>query len=203
MSPTTEIFLDITAILTIVSGAAGLLLSLGLIFFPERTRRIDAFLSRNYQLKERLAYFDQTIRNELFIYRHPTLYGALFILGSCVTLIFLFFQLNVARLLAVLHVQETQRLLWEMGLEALVLTGKLAGLLGVIIGLFLIVAPGRLQHIEKRLNAWIATQPLVDRLDVFNQVVNVFSFRHPKLIGSIGVLLSTVLILLSLSNFFR
>ncbi len=202
MSPTAQIFLDATAIFTIVSGTAGLLLSLGLIFFPERTRRIDAFLSRNYQLKERLAYFDQTIRNELFIYRHPTLYGALFALGSIVTLIFLFFQLDVQRLLAVLHVQETQRLLWEMGLEALVLTGKLAGVLGVIIGLFLMTAPGRLQRIEKRLNAWIATQPIVDRLDVFNQVVNVFSFRHPKLMGSIGVLLSTALILLSLSNFF-
>ena len=202
MSPTAQIFLDATAILTIVSGTAGLLLSLGLIFFPERTRRIDAFLSRNYQVKERLAYFDQTIRNELFIYRHPTFYGALFATGSIVTLIFLFFQLDVQRLLAVLHVRETQRLLWEMGLEALVLTGKLAGVLGVIIGLFLMTAPGRLQRIEKRLNAWIATQPIVDRLDVFNQVVNVFSFRHPKLMGSIGVLLSTALILLSLSNFF-
>jgi len=202
MSPTAQIFLDATAILTIVSGTAGLLLSLGLIFFPERTRRIDAFLSRNYQLKERLAYFDQTIRNELFIYRRPALYGALFALGSIVTLIFLFFQLDVQRLLAALHVQDTQRLLWEMGLEALVLMGKLAGVLGVIIGLFLMTAPGRLQRIEKRLNAWIATQPVVDRLDVFNQVVNVFSFRHPRLMGSIGVLFSTALILLSLSNFF-
>jgi len=202
MSPTAQIFLDATAILTIVSGTAGLLLSLGLIFFPERTRRIDAFLSRTYQVKERLAYFDQTIRNELFIYRHPTLYGGLFVLGAFVTLIFLFFQLDVQRLLAVLPDQETQRLLWKMGLDALVLTGKLAGVLGVVIGLFLMTAPGRLQRIEKRLNAWIATQPLVDRLDVFNQVVNVFSFRHPKLMGSIGVLLSTALILLSLSNFF-
>jgi hypothetical protein len=202
MNPTVQIFLDTTAILTIVSGSAGLLLSLGLLFFPERTRRIDAFLSRNYRLNERLAYFDQTIRNELFIYRHPILYGGLFVLGSLVTLIFLFFQLDVQRLLTVLHVQETQRMFWEMGLEALVLTGKLAGVLGVIVGLFLMTAPGRLQLIEKRLNAWIATQPLVDRLDVFNQVVNVFSFRHPKLIGSIGVLLSTALILLSLSNFF-
>ena len=190
MSPTAQILLDATAILTIASGTAGLFLSLGLIFFPERTRRIDAFLSRTYQLKERLAYFDQTIRDELFIYRHPTLYGGLFVLGAFVTLIFLFFQLDV------------QRLLWEMGLDVLILTGKMAGVLGVVIGLFLMTAPGRLQRIEKRLNAWIATQPLVDRLDVFNQVVNVFSFRHPKLMGSIGVLLSAVLILLSLANFF-
>lgn len=202
MSPMTSIFFDATAILTIVSGAAGLLLSLGLMFFPERTRRIDAFLSRTYQLKERLAYFDQTVRNELFIYQRPRLYGILFLAGSIVTLVFLFFQMDVERLLAVLHVQESRRFLWAMVLEALVVTGQLAGLLGVIIGLFLMTAPGRLQRIENRLNKWIATQPLVDRLDVFNHVVNVFSFRHPLLIGAIGVLLSTTLILLSLSSFF-
>lgn len=202
MSPITKILLDATAILTIVSGTAGLLLSLGLIFFPERTRRIDAFLSRTYRLKERLAYFDQTVRNELFIYKRPRLNGILFIAGSIVSLIFLSFQMDVERLLAVLHVPETQRFLWAMALEALVMTGQLAGLIGVVVGLFLITAPGRLQRIENRLNRWFATQPLVDRLDVFNHVVNVFSFRHPMLIGSIGALLSTALILLSLSSFF-
>ena len=202
MNPMTKILLDATAILTIVSGTAGLLLSLGLLFFPERTRRIDAFLSRNYRVKERLAYFDQTVRNELFIYKRPRLYGILFISGSLVTLVFLFFQMDIERLLAVLHVQETRRFLWAMVLEAMVLTGQLAGLIGVIIGLFLITAPGRLQHLENQLNRWIATKPLVDRLDVFNHVVNVFSFRHPVLIGSIGILLSTTLILLSLFSFF-
>lgn len=202
MNPMTKIFLDATAILTIVSGTAGLLLSLGLLFFPERTRRIDAFLSRSYRVKERLAYFDQTVRNELFIYKRPRLYGILFISGSLVTLIFLFFQMDIERLLAVLHIQETRRFLWAMVLEAMVLTGQLAGMIGVIIGLFLMTAPGRLQHLENQLNRWIATKPLVDRLDVFNHVVNVFSFRHPVLIGSIGILLSTTLILLSLFSFF-
>lgn len=202
MNPIIEIWLDTTAILTIVCGVAGLLLSLGLIFFPERTRAVDEFFSRNYHLKERLAYFDQNIRNDLFIYRRPMVYGALFTLGSVVTLIFLFVQMDVERLVSVLHIQENQRLLWEVILEVLVLTGKLAGTIGVIVGLFLLIAPGRLQRIEKRLNALIATQPLVDRLDVFNHVVNIFSFRHPKLIGSIGVLLSAVLIMLSISNFF-
>ena len=128
--------------------------------------------------------------------------GCCFIVGSVVALIFLFTQMDVARLLAVLQIQDTQRLLWEMVLEGLVIAGKLAGAIGVIIGLFLIIAPGRLQRIENRLNSWVATQPLVDRLDVFNHVVNVFSFRHPILIGSIGVLLSIVLIALSISSFF-
>jgi hypothetical protein len=202
MNAIVDICLDTTAILTIVCGAAGLIFSLSLIFFPERMRAIDAFLSRTYHLKERLAYFDQTIRNELFIYRHPVGCGCCFIVGSVVTLIFLFTQMDVARLLGVLQIQDTQRLLWEMVLEGLVITGKLAGAIGVIIGLFLIIAPGRLQRIENRLNSWVATQPLVDRLDVFNHVVNVFSFRHPILIGSIGVLLSIVLIALSISSFF-
>jgi multisubunit Na+/H+ antiporter MnhB subunit len=202
MNPIIEICLDTTAILTIVCGVAGLIFSLSLIFFPERTRAIDEFLSRSYHLKERLAYFDQTIRNELFIYRHPMVWGALLMLGSIVTLIFLFVQMDVERLVGVLPIQENHRLPWEMVLEVFVLTGKLAGVIGVIVGLFLMIAPGRLQRIEKRLNSWIATQPLVDRLDVFNHVVNIFSFRHPMLIGSIGVLLSTILIALSLSNFF-
>lgn len=202
MNAIIDICLDTTAILTIVCGAAGLIFSLSLIFFPERLRAIDTFLSRTYHLKERLAYFDQTIRNELFIYRHPVGCGCCFIVGSVVTLIFLFTQMDVARLLGVLQIQDTQRLLWEMVLEGLVIAGKLAGAIGVIIGLFLIIAPGRLQRIENRLNSWVATQPLVDRLDVFNHVVNVFSFRHPILIGSIGVLLSIVLIALSISSFF-
>ena len=202
MNAIVDICLDTTAILTIVCGVAGLIFSLSLIFFPERMRAIDAFLSRTYHLKERLAYFDQTIRNELFIYRHPMVCGCCFIIGSVVTLIFLFTQMDVARLLGVLQIQDTQRLLWEMVLEGLVIAGKLAGAIGVIIGLFLIIAPGRLQRIENRLNSWVATQPLVDRLDVFNHVVNVFSFRHPILIGSIGVLLSIVLIALSISSFF-
>jgi hypothetical protein len=202
MNAIVDICLDTTAILTIVCGAAGLIFSLSLIFFPERMRAIDTFLSRTYHLKERLAYFDQTIRNELFIYRHPVGCGCCFIVGSVVTLIFLFTQMDVARLLSVLQIQDTQRLLWEMVLEGLVIAGKLAGAIGVIIGLFLIIAPGRLQRIENRLNSWVATQPLVDRLDVFNHVVNVFSFRHPILIGSIGVLLSIVLIALSISSFF-
>ncbi len=202
MNAIVDICLDTTAILTIVCGAAGLIFSLSLIFFPERMRAIDAFLSRTYHLKERLAYFDQTIRNELFIYRHPVGCGCCFIVGSVVALIFLFTQMDVARLLGVLQIQDTQRLLWEMVLEGLVIAGKLAGAIGVIIGLFLIIAPGRLQRIENRLNSWVATQPLVDRLDVFNHVVNVFSFRHPILIGSIGVLLSIVLIALSISSFF-
>jgi hypothetical protein len=202
MNAIVDICLDTTAILTIVCGAAGLIFSLSLIFFPERMRAIDTFLSRTYHLKERLAYFDQTIRNELFIYRHPVGCGCCFIVGSVVALIFLFTQMDVARLLAVLQIQDTQSLLWEMVLEGLVIAGKLAGAIGVIIGLFLIIAPGRLQRIENRLNSWVATQPLVDRLDVFNHVVNVFSFRHPILIGSIGVLLSIVLIALSISSFF-
>jgi hypothetical protein len=202
MNAIVDICLDTTAILTIVCGAAGLIFSLSLIFFPERMRAIDTFLSRTYHLKERLAYFDQTIRNELFIYRHPVGCGCCFIVGSVVALIFLFTQMDVARLLGVLHIQDTQRLLWEMVLEGLVIAGKLAGAIGVIIGLFLIIAPGRLQRIENRLNSWVATQPLVDRLDVFNHVVNVFSFRHPILIGSIGALLSIVLIALSISSFF-
>ena len=202
MDPLLDICLDATAILTIVWGIAGLMLSLGLMFFPQHIQSIDKFFSRSYKLKERLTYFDQSIRNEALIYRRPMFFGILFTIGSVVTLIFLFSQLDLDHLLAVLNLQASHRLLWQMALETLVLAGKLAGIIGVIIGLFLMIAPSRLQRIECRLNAWVAKQPLVDRLDGFNQVVNVFSFRHPLLIGTIGTILSLTLITLSIISFF-
>jgi len=198
-----SILLDVTAILTVVFGATGLLLSLALIFFPDLTRSVDAFFSKNYDLKKRLTYFDQTIRNDLFIYRHPKIYGATLIAGALIALIYFELGLDITRLLDVLQVAPRNRLIWEMILQAASLTGQAAALAGIAIGAFLMLAPGRLQQMERTLNKWIATQHLIDRLDVFNHVVNVFSFRHPLLIGSIGAALSALLLFLAVTNFFK
>jgi hypothetical protein len=81
--------------------------------------------------------------------------------------------------------------------------GQVSAAAGIAIGLLLIAAPARLRRWEERLNAWVPTQPLVDRLDAFHHEVNVFSFRHPVLMGSLGLALSLVLIALSLTNFFN
>jgi hypothetical protein len=198
-----SILLDVTAILTVVFGVAGLVLSLALIFFPDLTRAVDAFFSKNYDLNKRLAYFDQTIRNDLFVYRHPKLYGATLIAGAFIALIYFWFGLDIGRLIEVLQVAPQNRLIWEMVLRVASLTGQAAALAGIVIGAFLMLAPGRLQRMERTLNKWIATQHLIDRLDVFNHVVDVFSFRHPLLIGSIGAVLSALLLFLAITNFFK
>lgn len=202
MTPLIEIGLDATALLTVVGGSAGLLLSLGLLFFPEHVRRLNTFLSRSYQVKERLAYFDREITNAPFVYRKPLIYGALMAVGSAVTLVFLFFQMDVDRLLGALDIQGNRRLLWEMALEAMTLTGKIAGGLGLLLGLFLMIAPASLQRFESRLNTWIATQSLVDRLDDHHDTFDGLAFRRPMLTGGIGALLSIILIVLSLFSFF-
>ena len=198
-----SILLDVTAILTVVFGVAGLVLSLALIFFPDLTRAVDAFFSKNYDLNKRLTYFDQTIRNDLFVYRHPKLYGATLIAGAFIALIYFWFGLDIVRLIEVLQVAPQNRLICEMVLQVASLTGQAAALAGIVIGAFLMLAPGRLQRMERTLNKWIATQHLIDRLDVFNHVVDVFSFRHPLLIGSIGAVLSALLLFLAITNFFK
>ena len=202
VTPLIEIGLEAAAVLTIVCGVAGLLLSLGLLFFPERIRHLNALLNRSYHVKERLAYFDQTLPGTLFIYRQPIVYGALLTVGSAVVLAFLAFQIDIDRLLAVLNLHGTRRLLWEMVLEAMMLTGKVAGAIGLLLGLALLIAPQRLQRVEARLNTWIGTQSLVDRLDSTSDAFDGFVFRRPVLTGSIGLLLSAVLIALSLFSFF-
>lgn len=202
MNPFVAIALEVITILTLVGGAAGMLLSLGLLIAPERIRKMDAFLSRSYHFKERLACFDRPVQNPLFIYRHPLVFGLLLVMGAGVTLVFLLLQMDIDHLLSALGVREDRRLLWELALDFMVLTGKIAGVAGLAIGLSLIVAPDRLRRLDSRLNQWIATQPLVDRLDGYNDALDGFSFRHPVLIGILGVLLSAILIFLSLSRFY-
>lgn len=202
MTPLIEIGLEAAAVLTIVCGVAGLLVSLGLLLFPERVRHLNALLSRSYHVKERLAYFDRTLPDTLFIYRQPLVYGALLTVGAAVVLAFLVFQIEIDRLLAVSDLQGIRRLLWEMALEAMMLTGKVAGAIGLLLGLALMIAPHRLQRIEARLNTWIGTQSLVDRLDSSSDAFDGFVFRRPVLTGSIGLLLSAILIVLSFFSFF-
>ncbi len=202
MTPLIAIGLDAAALLTILCGVAGLLLSLGLLLFPERIRHLNALLSRSYHVKERLAYFDRTFPNTLFIYRHPLVYGALLTVGAVMVLIFLVCQIDTDDLLAVLDLEGTQRLLGEMALEAMMLLGKIAGTIGLLLGLALMIAPHRLQRIERRLNTWIGTQSLVDRLDSYNDAFDGFVLRRPVLTGTIGLLLSVILILLSMVGFF-
>jgi hypothetical protein len=194
--------LDAAAILTVLIGAAGLLLSLGLLLFPERIRQLNSFFSRSYRVKEHLAYFDRTMPDTLFVYRRPAVYGALLSVGSGALLVFLLFQLNIDRLLAALNPHETERLLWEMALTAMMMAGKVTGVIGLLLGMGLIIAPARVQRIERRLNTWIGTQSLVDRLDDDNDAFDGFALRHPVLTGTIGVLLSAVLIFLSIFSFF-
>jgi hypothetical protein len=202
MSPLTEMALEATAALTLVFGVCGTLFSIALIFFPDLTRAVSDFFNRNIDLKTRLAYVDRNIRDDMFVYRHPVVYGLLMIAGAVVTLVFLTFRLDIPQLLAVLGIRSAHRPLWELACLFLAAVGQVAAAAGIAIGLFLILAPGRLKHWEARLNAWVPTQPLVDRLDVFHHVVNVFSFRHPVLMGSLGLVLSLVLVALSLTNFF-
>jgi hypothetical protein len=203
MSPITAMALEATGALTLVFGVCGTLFSLALLFFPDLTRAASDFFNRNIDLKTRLAYFDRRIRDDLFVYRHPVVYGLLMIFGAVVTLVFLTYRLDIPGLLAVLRVPPAHRPLWELGCLFLAAVGQVAAAAGIAIGLLLIAAPARLRRWEERLNAWVPTQPLVDRLDALHHEVNVFSFRHPVLMGSLGLALSLVLIALSLTNFFN
>jgi hypothetical protein len=201
-NPFIDMLLEATGALTLVFGVLGALFSISLIFFPDLTRRVSDFFNRHIDLNARLAYFDRRIRDDLFVYRHPVAYGLLLIAGAGVTLVFLTYRLDIPRLLTGLGLAGSQRELWELAGRFLAALCRVGAVGGIGVGLFLILAPGRLKRWEERLNTWVATQPLVDRLDVFHHVVNVFSFRHPILIGSFGLALSLVLIALSLVNFF-
>jgi len=54
--------------------------------------------------------------------------------------------------------------------------------------------------IENRMDAWIATQDIADKLDEFHMGIDYIILRFPLLFGFTGLMTSAVLIILSIAS---
>ncbi len=62
------------------------------------------------------------------------------------------------------------------------------------------VAPAKMKRFENKLNSWIETRSIFDKLDRSSQNVDSFFFRHPFLVGLTGAILSFLIISLTIIN---
>jgi hypothetical protein len=72
--------------------------------------------------------------------------------------------------------------------------------LGIVLGGFLLFAPGRLQRVENKLNTWFETRSIFAKLDQNIPEVDALFFRHPFFFGLTGAVLSFLVITLSVVN---
>jgi ABC-type lipoprotein release transport system permease subunit len=81
-----------------------------------------------------------------------------------------------------------------------VLLGKTAGLTGIALGFFLLLAPNKIRNIENIMNIEVDTQSVVDRLDESHNDIDPIFFQHSFLLGSTGLIVSIILTILSITN---
>ena len=195
------IFLQALEIFTLVVGIVGMALSTLLLLAPRLFNRIGESLNRSIEVDKKISRLvDRSIPTSAIFYRHNIITGICLILGAVFVLLFLLFRLDVDGLVSVFIDNEKFKVAYEILITTMALLGKVAGAVGLLIGVILVCRPVKMQQIEKRLDTWFATQPMWEKLDRSHPTVDTLAYRRPIIFGAIGLFTSVLLTFLAVNN---
>jgi len=195
-----QIALEAVEILTLVFGILGITFSLLLIFSPSLTKSISVMFNRYVNLDEKVSYLDKDVRVDSFIYSHNAIFGLCLIAGSVFALVFFFFKLDVSGFANIFFVSGKYASTNRIVFDAVSWIGKVACVVGLVCGIILFAAPRKMKQIENVMNSWFETRAVFDKLDDSNRELDTLFFRHPVVYGSIGLIISLFIIVLSILN---
>jgi hypothetical protein len=199
-----DIFWDIAIntleILTLLFGVLGMAFSLLLLFSPRLTKTLGSFFNRNISFESKINILDMDIKTEALIYSHNIVFGLCMVAGSIFALIFFFFDLDVSNAASVFIVSPKYFVALEIVFYSFAWIAKVACIFGLVLGAFLLFAPGTLRKVEGKLNTWFETRTIFEKLDRTGPELDVLFFRHPFFFGMAGVIVSFLIITLSVVN---
>ena len=195
-----EIGLQVIEILTVIFGILGMTFSVMLMFSPKLTRNLSKILNRNVDVDEKIRILDKNIEISSFFYSHHLLVGLVLIAGSAFALFFFYFSLDMAQFVRVFFGSEEQVFFAEIFLDVILWVGKITCLAGLILGILLMLAPGKMKQLENKLNSWFDTESVMNKLGRSSQQVDSFFFGHPLAVGLTGALISFLILSLSIIN---
>lgn len=182
-----DILVQTSVILTFMAGVFGLVISFLLVVFPDRvaawSRRFDYWIS----LDEKLRFLDSNLQSDRWIYRYPSAAGVLLIAGSTFFLIFLWFKLDVDRVLAIFFYRHELLPVIEVALRASVHLGSAAIVMGLLLGLGLLLKTETVMHIERKMAARLSTENWIDKLNTPHGLVDHIFLRYPVVLGLAGL----------------
>lgn len=191
------IVLQSVEIFALILGVIGMILSFFLMLAPERTGAFSNLFNHWIHFDESLAFLDFNMKTDHFIFRHHVASGVVMIAGSVFFLIFLFFKLDIARITEIFFQGGRLPPITEVGLYTAIIIGKLAGFIGIVLGVFLLFAAGKIRDIENKMASGLTTQPFFNKLNEFHGGVDTILLRYPVVFGLFGLAASILLILLS------
>lgn len=188
-------------IFILILGLTGLAISFLLLVSPNKARSINSLFNQQITLDKQLTYLDKPVLTDSLTFRHNILFGITLIAGSGFLLVFLFFQLDIERVVNLFYDKQYLFLI-DIVVKVMVLIGKITGFAGVISGLLLLFAPEVMITIENKMDSWFATQFVVERLDEFHHGVENLILKYPLLFGFAGLMTSLILVILSIGSLF-
>ena len=199
-----EIFWDIAfrtvELLTLLFGVLGMAFSLLLLASPRLTKSLGIFFNRNISTGSSANILDKDIPTEAFIYSHHIIIGLFLVAGSVFALIFFFFNIDISNFAKVFLGSQKYYKTLEIIFYFFAWVARIACLCGLIIGIVLLVAPQKMQAVEKKLNIWFETRTFFEKLDQTGPELDVLFFRYPFFFGMAGALISFLVITLSIVN---
>jgi hypothetical protein len=195
-----SILLQTIELCTLFFGIFGLTFSLLLLFSPNLTKSLSDVFNRQVNLDDKISILDKDIKIDSFIYAHHILFGILLIIGSVFSLIFFFFKLDIPHFANVFFVSSKYNSINEIFFNVVAWIAKIACLVGLVIGFLLLFRPAAMKKIENKVNAWLETRPLFDRLNKSNRNLDAILFKHPIVFGIIGLCISLIIVILSILN---
>jgi hypothetical protein len=195
-----EIGLHTVEILTLLFGVLGMAFSLLLLISPRLTKSAGNFFNRNINVEPKINILDKDIKTETLIYGHHVVFGLCMVAGSVFAFIFFFFDMNIANFANVFLVSGKYFVIFEIVFYAFAWVAKIACVLGIVFGGFLLLAPDKMRNIDQKVNIWFETRGIFAKLDQTGPELDVFLFRHPFFFGLTGALVSFLIITLSIAN---
>jgi hypothetical protein len=195
-----DILLNTVEILTLLFGVLGMAFSMLLLFSPRLTKTVGNFFNRSINLEPKINILDKDIKTETLIYSHHVVFGLCMVAGSLFAFIFFVFDLNVANFANVFIVSQKYFLIFEIVFYAFAWIARVACILGIVFGAFLLLAPDKMRNVDRKVNIWFETKGIFARFDQAGPELDVFLFRHPFFFGLSGVLVSFLIITLSVVN---
>lgn len=195
-----QIGLQAVEILTLVFGILGVTFSLLLMYSPNLTKSISAVFNRPVDIDGKMTCLNKDVHIDSYFYSHNMLFGTCLVAGSIFSLIFFFFKLDVSNFANIFFVSHQYLSTNEMFFSAVSWVGKVACFCGLFFGTILFFAPNKMRNIETKMNTWFETRHIFEKLDNSNRELDTILFRRPLFFGSVGMILSCFIIVLSILN---
>ena len=195
-----EIALHTVELLTLLFGVLGMAFSLLLLASPRLTKSLGNFFNRNISISYSPNILDKDIPTEAFIYSHHVIIGLCLASGSLFAVIFFFINIDISNFAKVFLGSQRYFKTLEIIFYFFAWIARIACICGLITGIVLLVAPQKMQAVEKKLNVWFETRTFFEKLDQTGPELDALFFRYPFFFGMAGALISFLVITLSIVN---